>query len=104
MPSQSKILAVIFASFVCKFEGNLSPSSFQAQTLLRGPAIPEPVVRGESDGAQIIVRLLGNEHGHFAEQLMAIQSYVRRMVMPGCTWKERQLNHSTHSSETTFSK
>ena len=98
MPSPSKILAVIFASLACYFRGNLGPYSIQAQTLSRGPANPGPIVWDEPDGTQITVRLLGDEHGHFAEHLMAIQSYVRRMVVPGCTRKERQINHSTRTA------
>ncbi|MCY4673068.1 MAG: M6 family metalloprotease domain-containing protein, partial [Bacteroidetes bacterium] len=69
MPSLSKILAVIFASLVCHFGGNLGPCSLQAQTLSRGPANPEPVVWDQPDGTQITVRLFGDEHGHFAETM-----------------------------------
>lgn len=69
MPSKSMILAVIFASHVCIFGGDLGPCSIQAQALLRGPANPEPVVWDQPDGTQITVRLFGDEHGHFAETM-----------------------------------
>ena len=69
MPSLSKVLAVIIACLACYFGGNLGPCSIQAQTLLRGPANPEPVVWDQPDGTQITVRLFGDEHGHFAETM-----------------------------------
>ncbi len=95
MPSPSKILAVIFASLACKFGGNLSPSSFLAQTLLRGPANPEPVEWGESNGAQITVCLFGDEHGHLAE-IMDNYTVVRSADCDAWMYAERTADQSIH--------
>ncbi|MDE2828435.1 MAG: M6 family metalloprotease domain-containing protein [Bacteroidota bacterium] len=83
MPSPSKVLAVIIASLACYFGGDLGPCSIQAQTLLRGPANPEPVVWVQPDGSQITVRLFGDEHGHFAETM---DGYTVVRSADGAAW------------------